>query len=149
MLTKQAIDISFAQGLDTKTDPKRVQVGKFLEFENAVFQKGGLLQKRNGYAPLASLPDTTYSYLTTFSGNLTAVGQKIAALNAASSTWVPKGSIEPLSVATLPLIRNNLNQSSLLVLAGAPQNPPAIADAAEIVSPSIINDILLVSNTGL
>lgn len=112
MLIKQGIDVSFAQGLDTKTDPKRVQIGKFLELQNTVFDKGGLLQKRNGYAPLTPLPDSSSSYLTTFNGNLTAVGKNIAAYNKGGSSWVTRGAIQPLSVQTLPVIRNNLNQSA-------------------------------------
>lgn len=112
MLNKQAVDISFAQGLDTKTDPKRVQMGKFVKLENTVFNKGGLLQKRNGYGKLTSLPDTTYSYLTTFNEDLTAIGQNIAAYNTANASWVSKGMIEPLSLSTLTLIRNNLNQTA-------------------------------------
>ncbi len=112
MLTKQGIDISFAQGVDTKTDPKRVPIGKFAAMQNTVFNKGGLLQKRNGYAPLTSLPDTTYSYLTTFNDNLTAIGANIAAYNSAGANWVTKGAIQPLSVSTLPVIRNNLNQTA-------------------------------------
>lgn len=110
MLIKHAVDVSFAQGLDTKTDPKRVQMGKFLRLENTIFNKGGLLQKRNGFGSLSSLPDTTYSYLTTFNENLTAIGQNIAAFNEANKSWVQKGTIEPLSLSTLSLIRNNLNQ---------------------------------------
>lgn len=112
MLTKQPIDISFASGLDTKTDKKRVQVGKFLQLENTVFQKGGLLQKRNGYGFLPSLPDASYSYLTTFNENLTAIGSKVAAYSAGAQKWVARGAIQPLAVETLPLIRNNLNQTS-------------------------------------
>ncbi len=112
MLTKQGIDISFAQGLDTKTDPKRVQIGKFVELQNTIFDKGGLLQKRNGYARLNSLPDTTYSYLTTLNDNLTAVGPNIAAYNTAAGTWVSRGTIQPLSLETLPVLRNNLNQTA-------------------------------------
>lgn len=112
MLTKQAIDISFAQGLDTKTDPKRVQVGKFVSLENSVFTKGGLLQKRDGYSRLTSLPDTTYSYLTTLKDNLTAIGPNIAAYNNANDQWVQKGSIQPLSLKVLPVLRNNLNQTA-------------------------------------
>lgn len=111
MLTKQAIDVSFAQGLDTKTDRKRIPIGKFEQLENTVFDKGGLLQKRNGYPRLASVPDTTYNYLTTFNGNLTAIGQSIAALNTGSGTFIEKGDIQPLSLSTIPVIRNNLNQS--------------------------------------
>lgn len=112
MIQKQAVDISFAQGLDTKTDPKRVQMGKFLKLENMVFNKGGLLQKRNGYGQLTSLPDTSYSYLTTFNENLTAIGPNIAAFNNANDGWVSKGTITPLSLSTLPLLRNNLNQTA-------------------------------------
>ncbi len=113
MLEKQAIDVSFAQGLDTKTDPKRVQVGKFVQLQNTIFTKGGLLQKRNGFGKLHALPDTTYSTLTTFNGNLTAIGQNIAAYNTSGSNWVQKGTIQPLSVDTLPVIRNNVNQSAV------------------------------------
>ena len=110
MLNKMPIDVSFAQGLDTKTDPKRVSIGKFLSLQNTVFNKGGLLQKRNGYGALPSLPDTSYSYLTTFNGNLTAIGKNIAALNNGGANWVSRGTIQPLSLTTLPIIRNNLNQ---------------------------------------
>ncbi len=112
MITKQGVDIAFAQGLDTKTDRKRVQMGKFELLRNTVFNKGGELQKRNGYPNLTALPNTTYSYLTTFNGNLTAIGKDIAAYNAGAASWVTKGTIEPLSLTTLPVIRNNLNQSA-------------------------------------
>ncbi len=112
MLPKKSIDISFAQGLDTKTDPKRVQIGKFVKLQNTIFDKGGLLQKRNGYEQLTSLPDTSYSYLTTFNDNLTAIGTNIAAYNNGGDRWVSKGSLQPLSLNTLPVIRNNLNQTA-------------------------------------
>lgn len=112
MLTKQAIDVSFAKGLDTKTDPKRVAIGNFVRLENSVFDKGGELRKRNGYGSLSPLPDSTYTYLTTFNGDLTAIGSTIAAYNQANANFVPKGTIQPMSVSTLPIIRNNLNQIS-------------------------------------
>jgi hypothetical protein len=112
MLEKKGIDVSFAEGLDTKSDPKRVKIGNFVQLENTVFQKGGLLQKRNGYARLTSLPNTSYSYLTTFKDNLTAIGPNIAAYNDSGDTWVEKGNIQPLSLKTLPVVRNNLNQTA-------------------------------------
>lgn len=112
-LVKQGIDVSFARGLDTKTDPKRVQIGNFLSLENSVFQKGGLLQKRNGYGQLQSLPNTSSTYLQTFNGNLTAIGSSIYAYNKGDNNWVQKGNIQPLSLNTLPLLRNNFNQSSI------------------------------------
>lgn len=110
-LQPQPLNINFSQGLDTKTDPKQVQVGKFLTLENSIFTKAGLLQKRNGFGQLTSLPDTSYSYLTTLNGNLTAIGSNIAALGIGPDQWVSKGSIQPMQVNTLPLIRNNANQT--------------------------------------
>lgn len=111
MINKQGVAVNFAQGLDTKTDPKQVQMGKFLRLENMVFDTGDLLKKRNGYKSIAPLPDDSFGYLTTFNGNLTAIGSSIAAYNSSSDTWVSKGTIQPLSVSTLPLLRNNLNQT--------------------------------------
>ena len=111
MLNKMPIDISFAKGLDTKTDPKRVPIGNFTRLENIVFQKGGLLQKRNGFGRLSDLPNPDYSYLTTLNGNLTAVGDNIASFDLSSDSWVSKGSFQQVSLSTLPLIRNSLNQS--------------------------------------
>ena len=111
MLTKQPIDISFAKGLDTKTDSKRVAFDNFLSLENTIFTKAGLLQKRNGYAEIEALPNDTFSYLTTLNDNLTAIGPTIAAYSEANLEWVSKGSYQPLSLSVLPLIRNSVNQT--------------------------------------
>lgn len=111
MITKQAVPINFAQGLDQKTDPKQVQIGKFLSLENSIFLKGGLLQKRNGFGQLTALPNNSSSDLTTFNGNLTAIGSSINAYNSNSQEWVSKGSYQSLLLSTLPLIRNSLNQT--------------------------------------
>lgn len=111
-LQKQAVPINFAQGLDTKTDPWQVPAGRFLVLENSVFNKGALLSKRNGFAPLAPLPDTSSTFATTFNGALTAIGTSLYTYSAGSSSpWIKKGSPISVSVDTLPLIRNNLNQS--------------------------------------
>jgi hypothetical protein len=109
-IQKQNLDLPFAQGVDTKTDPFRVTFGKFLALENSVFGKAGSLLKRNGYESLPRLNDL-YKSLTTFNGNLTAIGNKISALSQGSSSWVEKGSIKPVGLETLPAIRNNFNQS--------------------------------------
>lgn len=141
MLNKQDIDISFAQGIDTKTDKKRVEVGKFDRLENKVFNKGGLLQKRNGFTKLTSLPDTSYSYLTTFNDNLTAVGSNIAAYNNGADSWVQRGAIQPLSTRVLPVIRNNLNQSACDI-AIAP-NGIACAVYLEVNAGSTVNKYVI------
>lgn len=110
-LQKQSVTINFSSGLDTKSDPFQLPVGKFESLQNSVFDKLGRLTKRNGFGFLTSLPDNTYSYLTTFNGNLTAIGNRLQAYASGPATWVNKGQIQPLQVSTLPLIRNNTNQS--------------------------------------
>lgn len=53
-IQKQAVNLNFAQGLDQKMDPRQVKPGKFLSMVNRVFNKGGLLEKTNGYAALGT-----------------------------------------------------------------------------------------------
>jgi hypothetical protein len=110
-LQKQPVPINFSQGLDLKTDSKQVAPGKFLALENTVFDKGGLLQKRNGNAALTPLPDASNTYLTTFNGNLTALGSTLQAYSSGSGLWVSKGALTSTQVETLPLIRSSTNQS--------------------------------------
>lgn len=112
MIKQQAFPINFSQGIDTKTDEKQVQVGKFLSLVNSIFLKGGLLQKRNGFKALPKIPNSA-SYATTFNGDLTVIGDSIQTLPTNSSTWVDKGAIQPLSLSVLPLIRNNFNQTQV------------------------------------
>lgn len=111
MLNKQTVNIKFSQGLDTKTDPYQVTPGKFLSLQNTIFTKGGLLQKRNGYVPLPTLPSSGFNFLTTFNGDLTAIGIQLDALSAGYNSWVYRGNVQPLNMSVFPLIRNNTNQS--------------------------------------
>lgn len=108
---KQPININFAQGLNLKADPYQVPVGNFLSLVNTVFDSVGRLTKRNGFPYLTMLPDTSTSYLTTFSGDLQAIGTNIQAYSAGESEWINKGSIYPLELSTMPLIRNSIGQT--------------------------------------
>lgn len=110
-LQKQPISIPFTQGVDTKTDPLQVPLGKFLALDNSSFDKSGSLTKRNGFASLPALPDNSSAFVTTFNGNLTAIGQDLKAFSDGADLWVRKGIIQPLQLSTLPLIRNSTNQS--------------------------------------
>jgi hypothetical protein len=109
VLNKQVININFQSGLDTKTDPFQVPIGKFLSLENSVFDKGGRLTKRNGFQKLTSNLNVA-PYLTTLNDNLTTVSSTIDAYNADTTTWVSKGTYYPLTLSTLPLIRNSIDQ---------------------------------------
>lgn len=110
-LQKQTVSVNFSQGLDTKTDPNQIAIGKFQALENSVFDKLARLTKRNGFGYLPPLPDGSSTFLTTFNGSLTALGHDLKAFASGPELWTPKGSFVPLQVSTLPLIRNNLNQS--------------------------------------
>lgn len=48
-LQPQLVPIPFAQGVDTKSDPKQVPVGKLLSLFNGVFQSAKRILKRFGY----------------------------------------------------------------------------------------------------
>lgn len=111
MATKQGVPFNFALGLETKVDPKQVQLGKFLSLKNSVFTIGGELTKRNGFGTLSILPDNTATYLTTFGGNLTAIGNKLEAYNSGAMNWIDKGVLQPISLSVLPVARSALNQT--------------------------------------
>lgn len=111
-MVKESIPISFANGLDTKTDPKQVSIGNFVSLENSVFTNAGLLQKRNGFAELVALPNYVFSNVTTFNTSLTAIGTAIAAYSPTTTSWSAKGTLQPLTLSTVALIRNNYSQQS-------------------------------------
>lgn len=52
-LDPQNVPISFAQGVDQKTDPKQVIPGKMLVLQNASFQSPNQIQKRDGFNSLS------------------------------------------------------------------------------------------------
>jgi hypothetical protein len=148
-LTKQSIDVSFAMGLDTKSDPKRVAIGKFVQLENTVFDKGGLLQKRNGYPRIGQLPVGPYTSVTTFNDNLTAIGQNVAAYSAASDSFVEKGAIQPMTLSALPVIRNNLNQTACDIAVHSSGNACAVyleSDGSTTTAKFVVFDVLTGQN---
>jgi len=158
-LDKINFPINFSQGLNGKSDPFQIQPGQFQALENTVFTKQGMLQKRNGYGALKDLPDTSSTYLTTFNGNLTAVGTSLLALSNSSNTWVNKGSLLPVELDVLPLIRSNLSQTQCDASVSSnglvctvftdtgggvsPQYKYAVANAVtgqNIIAPTVISD---------
>lgn len=111
-LNKTTVNLNFSQGLDQKSDNKQVQIGKFLQLENTVFDKGGKLQKRNGFNNLTTLPDSSYTNVTTYNGNLTAIGTSLSAFSASTNKWSNKGDITHASLSIMSLINNNASLSS-------------------------------------
>lgn len=121
-LQKQPVDVRFALGLDQRTDPKQVQLGKFLRLVNSVFDVGGRLTKRFGYRDVTALPsDTTAAVTTSFRNSLVAVGNKVQAYSRASATWTEMGDLTPLQLNVSAVARPN---------AAVTQCDAAVAEAA-------------------
>lgn len=51
-LQKQEIDIQISQGIDTKSDPKKVLPGRLLQLQNGIFSKPGEIRKANGWSAM-------------------------------------------------------------------------------------------------
>lgn len=109
---KQGYNITFGQGLDTKTDPNQVVAGKFLMLKNVSFGEQKL-QKRNGFGDKTQLPDATNSNLTTLNGNLIASGTSLYAYSEDTNKWVNQGPIQTVDVAAQALFRNSASQSGV------------------------------------
>jgi hypothetical protein len=107
----QEISINFQQGLDLKSDPNQIPIGKFQALNNTVFDKVGRLTKRSGFPQITALPDSTSTFVTTFSDNLTAIGKDIKAYAQGPNSWVTVQGFEPVQVGVTPLVRNNNNQT--------------------------------------
>lgn len=99
-LQKQQVTVNFSQGLDTKTDPWQVPIGNFLELENSVFNKQGLLQKRNGFLEIGNPNDSSVSYIANYNNDIVAVGDNLYAYNDQLNSFVNKGAFYPSSVTT-------------------------------------------------
>lgn len=112
MLQKTSVPINFSAGLDTKSDPHQVQVGKFLTLTNSVFNTAGRLTKRNGFANITTLPNEDQTNLVTLNDNLIATGSNLYTFNESLATWTNKGSIQPIQLDTLSLVRSSTSQSS-------------------------------------
>lgn len=109
-LQKAPVQMNFGGGLDQKTDPAQVQLGKFLELENVVFNQGNL-QKRNGFEKLTQLPDATNTTLTTLNGNLLATGVDLLAYSEDTQQWLNQGSVQPVQLTVQSTVRTAVSQS--------------------------------------
>lgn len=111
-LQKQSIPVNFGQGLDTKTDPFQVQLGKFEALTNSVFDVQGRITKRNGFANITKLPDANQTTLTTLNDNLLATGSNLFAYSKDTDQWIDQGLVQPVTLDILPLVRVSTSQTS-------------------------------------
>ncbi len=120
MLQKQSLNISFGQGLDTKTDPKQVLPGSLLTLENGIFQSGKRIKKRNGYASLGtSIIDiggvgiSNGVGLSTYNNELNLYdGATFYSYSEALNAWSDKGSLVTLNLNQIAINRDNNQQTT-------------------------------------
>lgn len=105
-LQKQGVNINFAQGIDTKSDPWQVPMGKLLNLENAVFNSNGLLQKRKGFDDITST-NQIISTLTTLNDALLGNGSNLYEYDVTVDSWQDKGLIQPVSLSITQGIRTD------------------------------------------
>lgn len=111
-LQKTPVNINFGKGMDTKTDPYQVEIGKYLSLVNCVFNTSGRLTKRNGYPNITSLPDALETTLTTLNGNLVATGSNLLSFSQNTNQWVNKGPTQPVRLDVQSMVKNSTNQTS-------------------------------------
>lgn len=123
-LDPQIISVSFAQGIDTKSDPKQVIPGKLLRLMNGRFVTSRSIRKRNGFAPLGtgiegSTPVSegapSLSALTAcapFKNELLGyTGTSLYSYAPSTSKWTSKGATTSTDLSIFPVIRNAYSQT--------------------------------------
>lgn len=111
-LTKQPVQLNFAQGLDTKSDPNQLNIGNFLALQNITFDKPKRASKRNGFTNITALPDANQTTITTLNDNLVATGSQLYAFSEDTNQWLDQGLVQPVALTVLPLLRVSTSQTS-------------------------------------
>ena len=102
-LIPQPVTINFSQGVNLKADPWQVPMGQFLALENSIFTTAGQLKKRNGYGLLTTIPGA--ASITTYLDNLISLSTSLDVFSEESNSIINTGSIQPMSLSVLPLVR--------------------------------------------
>jgi len=118
-LVKQNVPISFEQGIDTKTDPKQILIGKLFILENMIFISPKRLKKRNGFMSLPSSINGTANSITagaslsTFKDEVIETdGTTVYSFGDETQGWTSKGNQYNVAVNAAPVVRNTYQQTS-------------------------------------
>lgn len=117
-LNKIDVPISLTLGIDTKTDPKQVVIGKLLSLQNSRYKTLNSFIKRNGYDALSAsiLGGGSISNgigLESFQNQLTLIdGNSFYSFNEATLNWSNKGALTNVGVKATPVVNNANSQSS-------------------------------------
>jgi hypothetical protein len=120
---KTLVSVSFAQGIDTKTDPKQpLQPSALLSLTNGILTQTGLVSRRWGYSSLstsilqggniaagvglATLGNSVSTELVAFDGS------NLYSYIAGESKWTNRGPDIPVTIADQTIIQNSYQQLS-------------------------------------
>jgi hypothetical protein len=110
-LPRQNITIPLGVGIDTKTDPKQVAIGKLSVLENGVFTKLKQVQKRFALSPivqtvLGGSSISSAKQVASLQGELlTADGTYLYGYSPNRNTWVIKGNLNGATVESYGISR--------------------------------------------
>ena len=105
------IPISFAQGLDTKTDFKQVVPGKLLLLQNGIFLNPGKIRKRYGNTQITSLSQG--SAISSYLNELDIMdGISLYSYSVSNQSLTNKGHLTSVELDLTPVIRNSYQQQT-------------------------------------
>ena len=110
-LQKQNMSISLKSGLDTKSDPKQVVMGKMLLLENATFQSLGRIKKRNGHGVLNAALSAANAIAAYNSELVVMDGSNVYSFGQQLSDLTLKGKKVACDIAVDPIVRNTYQQT--------------------------------------
>lgn len=116
-LDKQNVPLAFGHGISTKDDPKQLQAGKLTVLQNATFQVGQELKKRNGYTALSRNISgggtiSTGVDVSSYQSELVELdGTTLYSYNSAGTNWVNKGTLVNTALTTSTVIRTTTQQT--------------------------------------
>ena len=113
-LARQNFTLQLGQGVDTKTDPKQIQIGKLAELENATFQSTNRLTKRPGSAQLAASSSPAQgNAIASFKDELVVMdGSSVSSYGKQFDNLIAKGTKIAVDVTTESIIKNSYQQTS-------------------------------------
>lgn len=116
-IDSQDIPIALSQGIDTKSDPKQLQLGKMVVLQNASFKSPGEISKRDGFAPLPQAISGGGSVaggvgIGSFQNELlTLDGNSLYSYSPQLAKQVNKGTLIPVSLTPSTVVRNTNKQT--------------------------------------
>lgn len=111
-LQKQVIPIPFAQGIDTKSDPKQVVPGKLISLFNGVFQSAKRILKRNGFTSKSKSIFGGGSIangvgLKSYENEIDLLdGDNFFSYSKSKDKWTNVGTLKPMTVASQEITSN-------------------------------------------